>query len=73
MAAVLVGVIACTDFSLEPVAFGVTIAIGLSLALVAYGSAFTFADPKLIFWFGSTAQVIAVTAIAGSLSYVVVR
>jgi len=70
MAAVLVGVIACTDFSLEPVAFGVTIAIGLSLALVAYGSAFTFADPKLIFWFGSTAQVIAVTAIAGSLSYV---
>jgi len=70
MGAVLLGVIACTDFSLEPAAFGATIAIALSLTLIAYGSAFTFPDPKLIFWFGSTAQVIAVTAIVGPLSYV---
>jgi membrane-associated phospholipid phosphatase len=63
-------VIGCTDFSLEPLAFGATIAIGLSLALVAYGSALAFADPKLIFWLGSTAQVIVVTAIVGPLSYV---
>jgi hypothetical protein len=64
---------ACTDFSLEPVAFGVTIAIGLSLALIAYGSALIrpeSADPKLIFWFGATAQAIVLTAIVGPLSYV---
>jgi PAP2 superfamily len=63
---------ACTDFSLEPVAFGVTIAIGLSLALIAYGSALIrpeSADPKLIFWFGATAQAIVLTAIVGPLSY----
>lgn len=70
MSAVLLGVIACTDFSLEPVAFGATLAVGTALALVAYGSAFTLADPKLVFWFGSTAQVIVASAIAGPLSYV---
>ncbi len=65
--------IACTDFSIEPIAFGAVIAIGLSLALIAYGSALIkpeFADPKLVFWFGGTAQVIVVTAIVGPLSYV---
>jgi len=70
MGAVLLGVTACTDFSLEPVAFGVTVAIGLGLAAIAYGAAFRRADPKLTFWFGSTAQVIVVTAIVGPLSYV---
>ena len=70
MGTVLLVAIACTAFSLEPLAFGTTIAIGLSLALIAYGSALAFADPKLIFWFGSTAQVILVTAIVGPLRYV---
>ncbi|HLG83902.1 MAG TPA: phosphatase PAP2 family protein [Bradyrhizobium sp.] len=70
MGAALFGLIACTDFSLEPLAFGTTLAIGLSLALVAYGSELAFTDPKLIFWSGSTAQVITVTAIVGPLSYV---
>ena len=70
MGTVLLVAIACTAFSLEPLAFGTTIAIGLSPALIAYGSALAFADPKLIFWFGSTAQVILVTAIVGPLSYV---
>lgn len=70
MSAVLFGAVACSDFSLEPVAFGVTLAVAMALALVAYGSAFTVADPKLIFWFGSTAQVIVASSIAGPLSYV---
>jgi hypothetical protein len=58
---------------LEPVAFGVTIAIGFLLALIVYCCALIqseFAEPKLIFWFGSTAQIIVVTAIVGPLSYV---
>ncbi|WP_300177175.1 hypothetical protein [Bradyrhizobium sp.] len=70
MGAMLLGVVVCTDFSLEPVGFGVTIAIGISLVLIAYGSACTFADLKLIFWFGSTAQLIITAAIVGPLSYV---
>jgi PAP2 superfamily len=73
LGALLFCAIACTDFSLEPIAFGVTVAIGLLLALIAYGSVLVqseFADPKLVFWFGATAQVIVVTAIAGPLSYV---
>jgi hypothetical protein len=64
---------ACTNFSLEPIAFGVTIAVGLLLALIAYASVLIqskLADPKLVFWFGATAQVIVVTAIVGPLSYV---
>jgi membrane-associated phospholipid phosphatase len=73
LGAVLSCTTACTDFSLEPITFGVTIAIGLLLALIVYGSALIkpeFADPKLIFWFGATAQVIVVTTIVGPLSYV---
>ena len=73
LGAVLCCATACTDFSLEPIAFGATIAMGLLLALIAYGSALIqseFADPKLVFWFGTTAQVIVVTAIVGPLSYV---
>jgi hypothetical protein len=72
LGAVLFCTIACTGFSLEPITFGVTIAIGLVLALIVYGSALMrpeSADPKLIFWFGATAQVIVVTAIVGPLSY----
>jgi membrane-associated phospholipid phosphatase len=65
--------IASTDFSLEPVAFGVTAAIALTLALIVYAHAFLkadAADPKLVFWLGTTAQVIMVTAIVGPLSYI---
>jgi hypothetical protein len=65
--------IVCTDFSVEPIAFGVTIAIGFLLALIAYGAALIkpeFVDPKLVFWFGATAQIIVGTAIVGPLSYV---
>jgi membrane-associated phospholipid phosphatase len=64
---------ACADFSVEPNAFCITIAVGLLLALIAYGSALIkprFADPKLVFWFGATAQVIVSAAIVGPLSYV---
>lgn len=60
-------------FSLEPVAFGGTLSIALLLAAIAYGCALTpqgSADPKIVFWLGSTAQVILVTAFAGPLSYV---
>jgi len=62
-----------TDFSLEPVAFGVTAAVALSLALIVYVHAFLkadAADPKLVFWLGTTAQLIMVTAIVGPLSYI---
>jgi membrane-associated phospholipid phosphatase len=65
--------IASTDLSLEPVAFGITAAVALTLALIVYAYAFLkadAADPKLVFWLGTTAQVIMVTAIVGPLSYV---
>ena len=65
--------IARTDFSLEPVAFGLAAAVAFSLALVVYTYALLraeAADPKLIFWLGTTAQVILVTAIVGPLSYI---
>lgn len=61
-------------FSLEPIAFGVTLFIALLLAIIAYSCAFArhdSADPKVVFWLGSTAQIILVSALAGPLSYVV--
>jgi hypothetical protein len=64
--------IAATDFSLEPVAFGSAAAVAFVLALIAYTHALVraeAADPKLVFWLGSTAQVILITAIVGPLSY----
>jgi hypothetical protein len=71
-AALLLG-IARTDLTLEPVAFGVTAAVAVVLALIAYSHALVraeAADPKLVFWLGTTAQVILATAIVGPLSYV---
>jgi membrane-associated phospholipid phosphatase len=65
--------IAWTDFSLEPIAFGAAAAVALVLALIAYTHAWVraeAADPKLVFWLGTTAQVILVTAIVGPLSYI---
>jgi PAP2 superfamily len=62
-----------TDFSLEPVAFGVTCAVAFGLASIVYAHWFLkadAADPKLVFWLGPTAQVILITAIVGPLSYI---
>lgn len=73
MGAVLLAAIGLTNFSIEPVAFGVTIAIASFLALVAYRHRHAQsdrADPKLVFMLGAVAQVILVTAIVGPLSYV---
>lgn len=73
LGAALLLAIAWTDFSLEPVAFGLAAAVALALALIAYTHALVraeAADPKLIFWLGTTAQVTLVTAIVGPLSYI---
>jgi membrane-associated phospholipid phosphatase len=62
-----------TDFSVEPMAFGVTAAIAAFLGLTAYLYAFAkadLADPKLIFALGTISQILLVTAIVGPLSYV---
>jgi membrane-associated phospholipid phosphatase len=74
MGGVLLLAVALTKFSIEPLAFGIMMAIGLTLAVVAYlhvhvkGSQ---VDPKLVFMLGTVAQLIMVTAIVGPLSYVV--
>src|SRR5437764_14461798 len=60
-----------TDFSLEPVAFGITCAVALALASIVYAHWLLkadAADPKLVFWLVPAAQVILPTAIAGHLS-----
>jgi membrane-associated phospholipid phosphatase len=73
MGGILLLAVAFTDFSLEPVAFGTTVAIAIGLALVTY--VYTFAkaeaaDPKLTFSLGTISQITLVTAIVGPLSYV---
>src|SRR5260370_32972736 len=73
LGAALLLAIARTDFSLEPVAFGLAAAVALALALIAYTHAFAraqAADPKLIFWLGTTAQAHIVTAIVWPLRYI---
>jgi membrane-associated phospholipid phosphatase len=73
LGAALLFAIARTDFSLEPVTFGLAAAVAFALALIAYTHALVraeAADPKLVFWLGTTAQVILVTAIVGPLSYI---
>src|SRR5580700_4359701 len=73
LGAALLLAMAWTDFSLEPIAAGFVAAVVFGLALIVYIHAFVraeAADPKLIFWLGTTAQVILVTAIIGPLSYV---
>jgi hypothetical protein len=63
----LVCIGASMGFSLEPIAFGVTLFIALLLAIIAYSCAFArhdSADPKVVFWLGSTAQIILVSALA---------
>jgi len=61
------------DLSLEPVAYGVTLAIAALLLAVAYGHRIVkaeLADPKLVFSLGAIGQVILTCAIVGPLSYV---
>jgi membrane-associated phospholipid phosphatase len=73
MGSVLLLAVTLSGFSLEPVAFGSTIAVAVGLALIAYLYASVkahAADPKLTFSLGTIAQVILVTAIVGPLSYV---
>lgn len=58
-----------SDFSIRPLGFGVTSAIAVVLALLAYlmnGRA----ARRLAFMFGALGQVVLLTAIAGPLSYV---
>ncbi len=62
-----------TGLSLEPVAYGVTMAIATFLLAVAYCHRIIkgdLADPKLVFSLGTIAQVILTCAIVGPLSYV---
>jgi membrane-associated phospholipid phosphatase len=74
MGGVLLFAVALTRFSIEPLAFGIMMAIGFALAAVAYLNVYLKGDrvdPKLVFMLGTVAQVIMVTAIVGPLSYVV--
>ena len=74
MGGVLLLSISLTRFSIEPFAFGITMAIAVALASIAYLHRHVKsdrADPKLVFMLGTVAQVIMVTAIVGPLSYVV--
>lgn len=61
-----------SDFALEPVAYGVTIGIGLCFVVLAYRhrlSRAELADPKLVFSLGAIGQTILICAIVGPLSY----
>lgn len=74
MGGVLLLAFALTRFSIEPLAFGIMVAIGITLGAVAYLQVYLKGDrvdPKLVFMLGTVAQVIIVTAIVGPLSYVV--
>ncbi|MDH2401717.1 phosphatase PAP2 family protein [Bradyrhizobium sp. SSUT18] len=62
-----------TGLSLEPVAYGVTLAIAAVLLALAYGHRIVkgeLADPKLVFSLGTIGQIILTCAIVGPLSYV---
>lgn len=62
-----------TGLRLEPVAYGITIAIAASFVAIAYRHHIARgdrADPKLIFSLGTIGQVIITCAIVGPLSYV---
>jgi membrane-associated phospholipid phosphatase len=62
-----------TGLRLEPVAYGITLAIAASFVAIAYRHRIArgdLADPKLIFSLGTIGQVIITCAIVGPLSYV---
>jgi len=54
--ALLLSAIICSGFSLEPIVSSVTMAVGLSLALIAYVSAMKIAEPQLTFSLGAIGQ-----------------
>jgi len=62
-----------TGLRLEPVGYGITLAIATSFVAIAYRHYIAKgdrADPKLIFSLGTIGQVIMICAIVGPLSYV---
>ncbi|MCK1395106.1 phosphatase PAP2 family protein [Bradyrhizobium sp. 1] len=62
-----------TGLSLEPVAYGITLAIAALLIAIAYRHQLAkgeLADPKLVFSLGTIGQVMLTCAIVGPLSYV---
>ncbi|RXH09897.1 phosphatase PAP2 family protein [Bradyrhizobium guangzhouense] len=65
-----------TGLRLEPVAYGITLAIAALFVVIAYRHRIAkgdCADPKLIFSLGTIGQVIITCAIVGPLSYVAGR
>ncbi|KRQ01938.1 phosphatase PAP2 family protein [Bradyrhizobium manausense] len=73
MGGLLVLGLSVTGLRLEPVAYGVTLAIAALLVGIAYRHRIAkgdLADPKLIFSLGTIGQVIITCAIVGPLSYV---
>ena len=65
--------LSATDLSLEPVAYGITLAVAASFVAIVYRHRIVrgdLADPKLIFSFGTIGQVIITCAIVGPLSYI---
>jgi len=65
-----------TGLSLEPVAYGVTLAVAALLLAVAYGHRIVkgeLTDPKLLFSLGTIGQIILTCAIVGPLSYVAAK
>ena len=70
MGSVLLLAVSVSNFSLEPLAFGTTVAVAVVFGLIAYVHAFArgeAADPKLIFSLGSISQLVLLTAIVGAL------
>ena len=62
-----------TGLRVEPVAYGIAVAIATLLLVLAYGCRIAkgeLADPKLVFSLGTIGQVILTCAIVGPLSYV---
>jgi len=62
-----------TGLALEPVAFGVTVAIAAALAAIVYGHRIVkgdLADPKLVFSLGTIGQLLLLCTIIGPLTYV---
>jgi membrane-associated phospholipid phosphatase len=62
-----------TGLRLEPVAYGITLALAASFVTIAYRHHIAKgerADPKLVFSLGTIGQVIIICAIVGPLSYV---
>jgi len=65
--------LSATGLRLEPVAYGITLAIAASFVAIAYRHRVAKgdrADPKLIFSLGTIGQVVITCAIVGPLSYV---